>query len=84
MSADREQEINRYDIDPGLNLYSVLAWINQVQAENGGVGIIISKVPSKIIINIKLVTNRIMIYNCQDNPILTTIVRHHVNTVTKQ
>ena len=35
-SADREQEINRYDVDPGYDLYIV-------SAANGGVGIIISK-----------------------------------------
>ena len=62
-SIDREQEINWYDIDPGYNLYTISAWRNQVQAENGGVGIIISKEASKSLINIKRVTNRIMIAN---------------------
>ena len=42
-SADREQEINRYDVDPGYDLYTVSAWRNQLQAANGRVGIIISK-----------------------------------------
>ena len=51
-SVDREQEINRYDVHPGYDLYTVSAWINQVQAANGGVGIIIRKEASKSLINI--------------------------------
>ena len=43
----------RYYIDPGYNLYIVSAWINQVPAANGGVGIIIRKEASKSIINMK-------------------------------
>ena len=31
-SADKEQEINRYDVDPGYDLYTVSAWTNQEQA----------------------------------------------------
>ena len=57
-SANREQEINQYDVDPGYDLYTVSAWRNQVQEANGGVGIIISKKVSKILINIKRVMNR--------------------------
>ena len=75
-SVDREQEINRYDVDPGYDLYTVSAWRNQVQAANGGVGIIISKEASKSLINIKRVTNRIMIDNFQSNQVLTTIVTY--------
>ena len=75
-SADREQEINRYDVDPGYDLYTVSAWRNQVQAANGGVGIIIRKEASKSLINIKRVTNRIMIANFQSNLVLTSIVTY--------
>ena len=75
-SADREQEINQYDVDPEYDLYTVSAYINQVQAANGGVGIIISKEASKILINIKRVTNRIMIANFQSNLVLTTIITY--------
>ena len=42
-TEDREHEINQYNDDPGYYLYTVSAWRNQVQAANGGVGIIISK-----------------------------------------
>ena len=62
-SAGKEQDINRYNVDPIYNLYTVSTWRNQVQAANGGVGIIISKEAIKSIINIKRVTNRIMIAN---------------------
>ena len=75
-SVDREQEINRYDVDPGYDLYTISAWINQVQAANGDVGIIIRKESIKSLISIKRVTNRIMIANFQSNPILTTIVTY--------
>ena len=54
----------------------VSAWRNQVQAETGGVGIIISKEANKSLINIKRVTNRILIANFQGNPVLTTIVTY--------
>ena len=46
-SADREQDINRYDVDPGYDLYTLSVWINQVPAANGGVGIIIITEESK-------------------------------------
>ena len=62
-TEDREHEINQYNDDPGYHLYTVSAWINQVQAESGGVGIIISKEANKSLINIKIVTNRIVIAN---------------------
>ena len=76
MNKNREQEINRYDVDPGYDLYTVSAWRNQVQAANGSMGIIISKEDSKSLINIKRVTNRIMIANFQSNRVLTTIVTY--------
>ena len=75
-SADSEHEINQYDVDSGYNLYTVSAWINQVQAANGSVVITISKEASKSLINIKRVTNIIMIANFQSNPVLTTIVTY--------
>ena len=75
-SEDREQEINRYDVDPGYDLYTVSAWRNQVQAANSGVGLMISKEASKSLNNIKRVTNRIMIDKFQGNPILNTIVTY--------
>ena len=43
---------------------------------NGGVDIIISKEASTSLINIKRVTNKIMIANFQSNPVLTTIVTY--------
>ena len=52
-TEDREHEINQYNVDPGHYLYTVSAWRNQVQAANGGVGIIISKEANKILLNIK-------------------------------
>ena len=62
-SADSEQEINLYDVEPGYNLYSVSAWRNQVQAANGYMGIIINTDISTSLINIKRVKNIIMIAN---------------------
>ena len=71
---DREQEIDRYDVDPGFNIYNL--WINQAHVVNGSVGIIIIKEASKNIIIIKRVTNRIMIANFQCNTVLTTIMTY--------
>ena len=75
-TEDREHEINQYNDDPVYYLYTVSAWRNQVQAANGGVGIIISKEANKSLIKIKRVTNRILIANFQGNPVLTTIVSY--------
>ena len=75
-TEDREHDINQYNDDPGYYMYTVSAWRNQVQAANGGVGIIISKEANKSLINIKRVTNRILIANFQGNPVLTTIVTY--------
>ena len=63
-----------YDVDPGYNIYNL--WINQARVVNCGVGIIIIKEASKSLINIKRVTNKIMIANFQGNPVLTTIVTY--------
>ena len=46
------------------------------KAAYGGVGIIISKEANKSQINIKRVTNRILIANFQSNPVLTTIITY--------
>ena len=56
----------------GYDLYTVSAWIHQVHAANGSVGIIISKEASTSLINKKRVTNRIM----TDNPVFITIVTY--------
>ena len=55
----------------------------RVQVANGGVGMIISKEASRSLINLRRITNRIMLANYQSNP-LTTMSVIYVNMQRKK